>query len=332
VDDDLHRNQKQRKVIHTVTNIDQSVVMTMSGTDVLRSARSGRTGGGELIRKLALYPFIAVFPGLGILAVLNHSELSVLGVYLAVALAAVFAERALPFIPAPPKDWQTNISYFVSNALVLFAIHAWVTPALNAGRLHVLPTRFWVSALPLAMQVLVALVVVDFCHYFAHRISHGNNVFWRSHRIHHSPEGLYWFNGYRFHWINELFFSSSRIVPLVLLGVPAQVAALVAVIVQTMSLVPHLNVEARSGRVVNTIVNTPELHRWHHLQDPKLSACNFGATTVIWDHVFRTYQRPGVTAEDLLGVPASERVSGGWARHLLSPWRTDNAAIGDGQA
>jgi sterol desaturase/sphingolipid hydroxylase (fatty acid hydroxylase superfamily) len=285
-----------------------------------------------LLRRVAIYPFAIVFPALGILAAYHKIEIALFGVYLLVALAALAVERLVPFMPSPPIDWPVNISYFVSNAILLFAIHQWVTPALRAVRDVVVSGQFWLTGLPLWTQVGLALVLVDLCHYCAHRISHGDNVFWRSHRIHHSPAGLYWLNGYRFHWLNELFFATARIIPMVLLGVPAVVVGCVTAIVQTMSLVPHLNADLRSGRLTNWIVNTPELHRWHHLQDPKLSACNFGATTVLWDHAFRTYQRPGVSREDLLGVPASERVSHSWAAQILSPWQRPATQTAGGTA
>jgi len=35
---------------------------------------------------------------------------------------------------------------------------------------------------------LIAFVVLDFSHYWIHRIEHANNFFWNSHIVHHSSE------------------------------------------------------------------------------------------------------------------------------------------------
>jgi sterol desaturase/sphingolipid hydroxylase (fatty acid hydroxylase superfamily) len=277
-----------------------------------------------VLRHLAPYLFVVAFPALGVAAVLSGQTLAVFAIYAGVAGAAVLVERFIPFVSGQIPGRWTDVAYFISNAVLLFVIQELAVPGLHAARGYLLgDLTLWAGFLPVVVQVALALVAMEFVHYWAHRISHRDNIFWRSHRIHHSPEGLYWLNGYRFHWVNLLLFSSARIVPMVLLGVPVEVVALVTVIVQTMSLLPHVNADFRSGPMLNLAVNTPELHRWHHLQDPKLSAVNFGATTVVWDHVFRTYQRPGVTPADLLGVPESQRVSGGWVRQVLSPWRSD---------
>jgi hypothetical protein len=87
----------------------------------------------------------------------------------------------------------------------------------------------------------------------------------------------------------------ARFGPLVQLGVPPKVIAVLMVMNITRSVFPHLNADVRCGRLLNLIFSTPEVHSWHHLQDPTLAQVNFGDTTNIWDHVFRTYQRPGVT-------------------------------------
>jgi len=38
------------------------------------------------------------------------------------------------------------------------------------------------------LTYLIAFVVLDFSHYWIHRIEHANNFFWNSHIVHHSSE------------------------------------------------------------------------------------------------------------------------------------------------
>jgi sterol desaturase/sphingolipid hydroxylase (fatty acid hydroxylase superfamily) len=119
---------------------------------------------------------------------------------------------------------------------------------------------------------------------------------------------------------------SARIVPFVVLGVPPHVIAIVTVIVKVHSMFPHINTDVDSGPVLPRLIVTPETHRWHHLVDINRVG-NYAATTVVWDHVFRTYRSPGLTPDTLFGIPASdgERVPEGWLQQLLAPWRNPKA-------
>jgi sterol desaturase/sphingolipid hydroxylase (fatty acid hydroxylase superfamily) len=261
------------------------------------------------------------------------SSVGLLTVYFAVEATILVAERFIPFaaVPPPSRGWRkrkTDLIYLVTSPIVFFLIQEAILPAMQNTRSFFLGDgNLWVSFLPMPVQVAITLVGVDFTYYWAHRLSHANNIFWRSHRIHHSAEGIDWLMNWRVHWLNELMHLAARFIPLVLLGVPPQVVAITMVIVNAHSMFPHANADVCSGRVLNALFNTAELHRWHHLQDIKLAQSNFCATTVIWDHVFGTYRPPVITPDALFGVPESERqqVPESWSRQLLSPLRRDKA-------
>jgi sterol desaturase/sphingolipid hydroxylase (fatty acid hydroxylase superfamily) len=284
-----------------------------------------------VLRRILPYLFVGVFPALGVTAVGSGSWLGLLAIYAAVEVTAMLAERFIPFIPAPHlgrwRQRRTDILYLVSSALVLLAMQETVLPALHTARTFLLGNQeLWVSFLPVPVQVALALVAIELAYYGAHRLSHGNNIFWRSHRIHHSPEGLDRLMGWRIHWLNEVLHTLARIVPFVVLGVPPHVIAIVTVIVKVHSMFPHINTDVDSGPVLPRLIVTPETHRWHHLVDINRVG-NYAATTVVWDHVFRTYRSPGLTPDTLFGIPASdgERVPEGWLQQLLAPWRNPKA-------
>jgi len=282
--------------------------------------------GASVLRRLLPYMFIFVLPGLGVTAVVHGSRVAVLGVYVAVEATILLAERIIPFQLVPGyselRNRKTDLLYLFTSPLMFFAMQVGVLPGMQAARHAILGEwHLWFTFLPLPVQVAATLVLQELAYYWAHRISHRDNIFWRAHRIHHSAEGIDWLMNWRIHWLNETMHLAARFLPLVLLGVPPQVVAITMVIVNTHSMYPHANADVDAGRILNRVINTPELHRWHHLQDIQLAQSNFCGTTVVWDHVFGTYRPPAITAETPFGVPSAElaQVPHSWSRQLVSP-------------
>ncbi|GAA1027868.1 MULTISPECIES: sterol desaturase family protein [Amycolatopsis] len=303
------------------------------------------TGRARTLLRYGLpYLFVLVFPAFGVLAVAGGSSVGVYAVYAAVAGTGLIAERLIPFVSVPRVRYRsqlwTDVLYLVTSPALYYGIQLLLLPGMQHVRDLLLGHwRIWPAAWPVALQVVLALLVVEFGYYWIHRLNHGDNIFWRSHRVHHSPENLDWLMGWRLHWLDEIMHHvAARSVPLILLGVPAPVVAVVMVVISTHSMFPHLNADVVSGRLFNLLVDTPELHRWHHLKDPKLAQVNFGGTIAVWDLVFGTYQRPGVTPDVLLGIPARHQLPESWTSQILAPWRgpklvpatsaTDRAGVG----
>lgn len=290
-------------------------------------SRRTYTMAQSAFRRLGPYLFVLAFPAMGVLAVVRHTQLGVYGVYAAVAATGLLAERLIPFVAVPAKrrgsQRSTDVLYLVTGPALYFALQIMVLPGLHWLRDTVVGAHsVWPVALPVPAQAVLAILAVEFGYYWVHRLNHGDNIFWRSHRIHHSPENLDWLMGWRLHWLDEIMHHLvSRSIPMILLGVPPQVVAIVMVVISTHSMYPHLNADVHSGRLFNLLIDTPEIHRWHHLQDPKLAQLNFGGTIVLWDLVFGTYQKPGVPPEALLGVPPKHRLPENWFRQILAPWR-----------
>jgi sterol desaturase/sphingolipid hydroxylase (fatty acid hydroxylase superfamily) len=307
------------------------VAIAISNSGRATDAHSGHTDNRAVatVARYGLpYIFLFVLPGLGVAAALHGPKLAVLGVYVSVEAFILLAERLIPFQFVPgygeARNRKADLLYLVTSPIMFFGIQVGVLPGLEAAR-HLLigNGHLWVTSAPFPVQVVLTLVLQELAYYGAHRFSHRDNIFWRAHRIHHSAEGIDWLMNWRIHWLNELMHLVARFVPLVLLGVPPQVVAVTMVIVNTHSMFPHTNADIRAGRVINLVFNTPELHRWHHLRDISLAQTNFCGTTVIWDHVFRTYRAPAITNDTPFGVPPNEmaEVPDAWARQLGSVFR-----------
>ncbi|GAA1027870.1 MULTISPECIES: sterol desaturase family protein [Amycolatopsis] len=285
----------------------------------------------EAVRRALPYLFLGVYPTLGVIATLHGSWFGILAIYGVVEISAILAERFLPFVrPAAHNRWRnrvTDIIYLVTSPLLLLALQQTVVPWMGNLRHSLLgDTAYWATGLPTAVQVALVLIGMEFTYYWAHRLSHSNNIFWRSHRIHHSPDNVDWLMGWRIHWLNEALHLVARFVPVILLGVPTPVVALALVIVNVHSMFPHINADVHSARLLTKVVNTPEMHRWHHVVDPA-AAGNYASTFMLWDQVFGTYRSPilppttefGIEPEELKNVPPS------WSQQILSPLRKNAA-------
>jgi sterol desaturase/sphingolipid hydroxylase (fatty acid hydroxylase superfamily) len=147
------------------------------------------------------------------------------------------------------------------------------------------------------LTYVIAFIVLDFVGYWVHRIDHRVNFFWNSHIIHHSSEEFNLACALRqsisvFVRIFVLLF-----LPAAMLGVPAQVIAIVAplhLFAQFWYHTRHIN---KMGFLEKIIV-TPSHHRVHHAINKEYIDKNYGQIFIFWDKWFGTFQA------ELKAVPA----------------------------
>ena len=173
-------------------------------------------------------------------------------------------------------------------ALVGFAFtYALIEPARSLD----LPfTRVWPHGLPIWLQAVLMILVVDFVRYWIHRWEHENDTLWRLHSVHHSVEQLYWLNTARFHPLEKALQMLADSLPFLLMAVDERVLALSYVVCHE-GFFQHCNIHLRYGPL-NYIVGSAETHRWHHSRVPRESNANYGSTVVVWDVLFGTWYLP----------------------------------------
>jgi sterol desaturase/sphingolipid hydroxylase (fatty acid hydroxylase superfamily) len=79
--------------------------------------------------------------------------------------------------------------------------------------------------------------------------------------------------------------------PIVLLGANPVIAIWKSVVSGLWGMFIHTNFDARMGRL-QYLVNGPEMHRWHHADDPEAFESNYGTKFAFWDWVFGTAYFP----------------------------------------
>lgn len=175
------------------------------------------------------------------------------------------------------------------------------------------------SSLPLWLEVVIFMLVLDLGYYVTHRLAHVSPLLFRFHSVHHTPDRISVLNSFRSHPIDSLWRRGVPMAIVLQLGFGHDAVAIGVVITITAGFVQHLNVDFRYG-FVNRIFGTSEVHRWHH--STKLEeAQNFGLLTV-WDQVFGTFVfPPGDKRPVAMGLAeAGDRQRHHFIRELLYPF------------
>lgn len=225
---------------------------------------------------------------------IGHSHLFFNAAYAGLIVTLFFLERWMPH----EEKWResdgqlpVDIAHTLSSkgtVQMLLLVNGMIGLADVAEGGSLTAYSFWPLGLPLAVQVVLAVVVSEFGLYWAHRLAHEWKWMWRFHAIHHSVRKLWFANTGRFHIVDSLISIVFGLVPLILLGAPMEMVKWVACVTAFIGMLTHCNVDLRFGWL-SWVFNTPELHRWHHSKDLREGNKNYGENIMIWDVLFRTY-------------------------------------------
>ncbi len=242
------------------------------------------------------------------------------------AALVTLLERLFPVTPAWNEDHGDTRSdriYLVTNLAVSQV--AAVAIGLIGSRTRLL--AFWPTKLPFAVQVLLALLVVDLGLYAVHRASHRTRWLWRLHAIHHFPRRIHWVNGQRRHVVHELLEGAPGLLALTVLGAEGPVVASALAMVTVHLLLQHANVRYRGG-ALRHVFAVAELHRWHHQRRYAAVQGNYAAVFSFWDRIFGS-RLPEGEAPLEVGIDDEPTLKEGWKAQQLWPFRAD--AVRDGQ-
>ncbi len=188
--------------------------------------------------------------------------------------------------------WYSNAGMVVFNtvAVRLLVPLAPVALAVMAG------SRGWgvlnLVELPLWLEVVLSVVVLDLIIYLQHVLFHAVPALWRLHRMHHADLDFDVTTGVRFHPIEIILSVLPKLAAVIVIGPPAVAVVIFEVLLNATSMFNHGNVRLPLGldRVLRSIVVTPDMHRVHHSAIPAETNSNFGFNLPWWDRLFGTYR------------------------------------------
>lgn len=180
---------------------------------------------------------------------------------------------------------------------------------------------YWPHAWPVWAQAILMVCAADFMRYWLHRFAHTVPLLWRFHAVHHSPHRLYWLNVGRFHPVDKALQFLLDSLPFILVGVGADVVALYFVFYAVNGFFQHSNIRLRYG-ILNYLISSAELHRWHHSRKVEESNTNYGNNIIIWDMLFGTRFFPAARNVETLGL-MNRHYPMGFIPQMGSPFTPD---------
>jgi sterol desaturase/sphingolipid hydroxylase (fatty acid hydroxylase superfamily) len=220
--------------------------------------------------------------------------LTSVSVALTMLALATLIELALPMFQRPSSQrgrLTTNLRLtgvtFVWNGLLTWTA-AGIALALSLDG----PGLMTQLGIPFVAQVIGGFVVLDFSFgYLSHRAMHMSPVLWRAHRIHHSDPFVDATTTFRNHPIESFWRFLCLIVPIWILGVPAEAVALQRLLTGINGVLEHSNIRLWPplDRVVSWFWVTPSMHKVHHSRDRIETDSNYGNILSVYDRIFRTF-------------------------------------------
>lgn len=161
------------------------------------------------------------------------------------------------------------------------AITAFVFVSIEQVALWRLPMDHWVTW-------AIGFIAVEFVYYWFHRWSHTVRWLWASHAVHHSAAEFTLPAAIRLGWTGILSGGWLLFAPLVFLGLPALVVAILLAANLAYQFFLHTEAVGRLGPL-ELVLNTPAHHRVHHASNPEYIDKNFGGVVIVFDRLFGTF-------------------------------------------
>ncbi len=212
------------------------------------------------------------------------------GIFAIMALWELKSPRR-PLRSAKPFRWRHNIGLIFFNTLLLRLLF----PTAAVGVALYASQQQWGVLnqvdLPLWFEIILAVIILDFCIYLQHRLFHHVPMLWQLHMMHHSDVDLDVTSGARFHPIEIILSMLIKMMLICLLGPAILAVVIFEIILNAVAMFNHSNVRIplHIERVLRRFVVTPDMHRVHHSVLENETNSNYGFNLPWWDHLFGSY-------------------------------------------
>ncbi|MBI1818136.1 MAG: sterol desaturase family protein [Deltaproteobacteria bacterium] len=207
---------------------------------------------------------------------------------------SAFVELALPlFTPTPAQRAHRTVNLGLTGVTlaVNWALN-WTAAVVALALSLQAPGLMTRLGVPLAAQIVVGFVVIDFSFgYLAHRAMHMSPTLWRAHRIHHSDPFVDVTTTFRNHPIEGVWRFLFIVIPVWILGLPAEAVVLQRLLTVINGGLEHANIRLWPplDRALSLVWVTPNMHKVHHSRDSVETNSNYGNILSIYDRILRTF-------------------------------------------
>ena len=248
--------------------------------------------------------------------ILSHESALRLGVFFGVLIVMMMAEAAFPrkarALPRAHR-WTSNLLLIAIDGLFVRLIF----PIVAVGVAIIAAEKGWglfnIFALPLWLEILLAIIVLDMMIYWQHVASHHIPFLWALHKVHHADRDIDVTTGSRFHPIEIGLSMGYKMLLVIVLGAPVIALIVFELILNGCAMFNHSNVRLPLSldRVLRRFIVTPDMHRVHHSTAIDETNSNFGFSLSLWDRIFRSYTAQPALGHDAMVIGLEEHQNTG---------------------
>ncbi len=162
------------------------------------------------------------------------------------------------------------------------------------------------TALPTAVHVIAAVVLLDYTLWIWHWANHRVPFLWRFHLVHHVDRDLDTSTALRFHFGEHALSLLYRSAQIVIIGASPLAVWTWQLVLFASILFHHANIElpAAFERHLVRFIVTPRMHGIHHSDHLNETNSNWSSLLSCWDFLHRTILLSVPQRDVVIGVPA----------------------------
>lgn len=228
------------------------------------------------------------------------------------------------------RRWLTNLSIvgidgLVVRAMAMFAVPLAGTAAAVYATANSIGIFNWID-LPDWLEVLLAVIILDFAIWLQHVATHKVPLLWRLHQVHHADRDIDVTTAIRFHPVEIGLSVLWKMVCVLILGASVPAVILFEILLNACAMFSHANIALPTtlDRALRSLIVTPDMHRVHHSVLRHEHDSNYGFNLSVWDRLFGTYNENPEKGHDAMTIgltayQSDEPTKLSWS--LLLPFR-----------
>jgi len=216
-------------------------------------------------------------------------------------------------------NWKTNLSLGLVGSIVMGMVCGGCVCALSTRMAVAGSGLFRQLGLPLALQIALTILILDFTAYAWHRANHRVPLLWRFHAVHHSDGVFDASTAVRFHPGELVISLGIRLLVVAAFGVPVIGILIFEIVYAFLNFFEHgdTRLPARLEALWSILFVSPALHRKHHSIHRHELNSNFVTIFSLWDRLFSTFRVSSSSEQVAVGLSGLEKTSGLWALLIL---------------
>ena len=160
---------------------------------------------------------------------------------------------------------------------------------------------------PLPVQVVLALLLLDFITYWRHRFTHVVQWVWPFHAVHHSAEEIDWLTKYRMHPVDVFLVVAFSAVFMHVAGFDGLGFKIAVYVFYALDFLNHANFRFGFQGWLRYVIATPQFHRWHHAVEPEARNKNFSVLFAFYDWLFGSFYCPAGAYPKAYGLNSADQ-------------------------